>query len=48
MTEAGVQASLHVWEGLGHGTYLDDPEQPEFQEVWGVIVRFFAKNLGIH
>jgi epsilon-lactone hydrolase len=40
----GVEADLHVWEGLGHG-FLVHPELPQSREAYDVIVRFFDKHL---
>ncbi len=42
----GVEADLHVWEGLGHATFAFNPRLPESDEVHNVIVRFFDKHLG--
>jgi acetyl esterase/lipase len=44
----GVDARLHVWEGIGHCSFAQgpmDPETPEIREVWDVIVRFFDRTL---
>lgn len=41
----GVEADLHVWEGLGHGFFLE-PDLPESREVYGVVARFFDRHLG--
>ena len=41
----GVQADLHVWEGLGHA-FLYDPDLPQSHEVFEVASRFFNKQLG--
>lgn len=41
----GVAADLHVWEGLFHGFFYN-PDTPESQEAYDVIVRFFDRNLG--
>jgi monoterpene epsilon-lactone hydrolase len=43
----GVQADLHVWEGLGHGFFLIDPDLPQSHEVYSIIVKFFDKHLGV-
>jgi epsilon-lactone hydrolase len=40
----GVDADLHVWEGLGHA-FIYDPDLPESQEAYDVIVKFFDKHL---
>jgi monoterpene epsilon-lactone hydrolase len=47
LIELGVDAELHVWEGLRHGFFTADPDLPETKEVWRVIVNFFDKHLGI-
>jgi len=45
LIKLGVEADLHVWEGLGHGGFYN-PDLPEFVEAHNVIVRFFDKHLG--
>lgn len=40
-----VQASLHVWEGLGHAFFYD-PDLPESLEAHRVTVAFFDRHLG--
>jgi len=45
LVKAGVDAELHVWEGLGHGEY-NDPDIPEAKEAEDAIVRFFERHLG--
>lgn len=40
----GVEADLHVWEGLGHAFHFD-PALPESQEVYAVTIKFFDKHL---
>jgi epsilon-lactone hydrolase len=42
----GVDAELHVWEGLGHAFFYD-PDLPESREVYGVVVKFFDVHLGM-
>jgi monoterpene epsilon-lactone hydrolase len=42
----GVDADLHVWDGLGHAFYLD-ASLPESQEALHVIARFFRRHLKI-
>ena len=44
LIKAGVEAELHVWEGMWHG-FLNDLELPEAQEALAVIARFFAKHI---
>ena len=41
----GVEADLHVWEGMSHG-FLYSSELPEAREAYNVIVKFFQKHLG--
>jgi hypothetical protein len=45
LVKLGVDADLHVWEGLFHGFFYN-PDVPESQEAYDVIVRFFEKHLG--
>lgn len=44
LVAAGVDADLHVWEGLGHGFFMD-PRLPESREAYDVIVKFFDRHL---
>jgi len=44
LMHAGVEAELHVWEGLGHAFFFD-PEIPESRQAYDVIVKFFDKHL---
>jgi monoterpene epsilon-lactone hydrolase len=41
----GVDADLHVWEGMFHGFFYN-PDVAESRECYDVIVDFFAKHLG--
>jgi acetyl esterase/lipase len=41
----GVDARLHVWEGMFHGFFYN-PDVPESQEVYRVVADFFARELG--
>lgn len=41
----GVQADLHIWEGLFHGFFYNS-DIPESREAYDVVLRFFDKNLG--
>jgi len=41
----GVDADLHIWEGLGHGFFMD-PDPPQSREVYSVTVKFFDTHLG--
>ena len=45
LVSLGVEADLHVWEGLGHATFAFNPRLPESDEVHEVIVRFFDRHL---
>jgi acetyl esterase/lipase len=40
----GVDAELHVWEGLSHAFFYD-PDLPQSQEVYQIVARFFDKHL---
>jgi len=41
----GVDADLHVWEGLFHGFFYK-ADMPESREAFDVITKFFDENLG--
>ena len=45
LAKAGVDAELHVWDGMWHAFFMD-PDLPESQEVYAVVVRFFDRHLG--
>jgi acetyl esterase/lipase len=45
LIKAGTEAELHVWDGLWHG-FLLDPDLPESQEAYAVIIKFFDRHLG--
>lgn len=45
LVKAGVEADLHVWDGLNHCFYTDD-KLPESREAFSVMARFFTKHLG--
>jgi monoterpene epsilon-lactone hydrolase len=45
LVKNGVDAALHVWEGMFHGFFYN-PDVPESRESYDVIVRFFADRLG--
>jgi monoterpene epsilon-lactone hydrolase len=47
LSQAGVDTELHVWDGMWH-SFFSDPELPESQAAYGVIVRFFDRHLGRH
>ncbi|WP_404478098.1 alpha/beta hydrolase [Novosphingobium sp. BL-52-GroH] len=44
LVKAGVDADLHVWDGLWHA-FFNDPDLPESREAYAVISRFFANHL---
>ncbi len=44
LIKLGVEADLHVWEGLGH-VFLYNSELPESRDAYQVIVNFFNKHL---
>ena len=46
MVKLGVDAELHVWEGMFHGFFYN-PDVPESRECYDVIVKFFARHLGV-
>jgi monoterpene epsilon-lactone hydrolase len=45
LVKQGVDAELHVWEGLFHGFFYD-PDVPESRDAYDVMVRFFDRHLG--
>ncbi len=46
LTRLGVEADLHMWEGMGHGFFVLIPGLPESREAYNVIVKFFDEHLG--
>ncbi len=46
LTSLGVEAELHIWEGLGHATFAFNPRLPESDQVHKIMARFFDKHLG--
>jgi len=40
----GVEADLHVWEGLGHAFFFD-PDLPQSRQVYQVVAQFFDTHL---
>ncbi len=44
LVKLGVDADLHVWEGLFHGFFYN-PDVPESQDAYNVIVKFFDRHL---
>lgn len=45
LTDAGVDAELHVWNGMWH-SFFSDPEMPESKQAYAVMVKFFDRHLG--
>jgi acetyl esterase/lipase len=45
LVKNGVDARLHVWEGMFHGFFYN-PDVPESRECFDVVVGFFAARLG--
>jgi epsilon-lactone hydrolase len=45
LTKVGVEAELHLWDGLGHCFFLDE-DLPESKEAYEVIAKFFDGHLG--
>lgn len=45
LQRAGVEAELHVWEGMWH-SFFSDPELPESRQAYRTIVDFFDRHLG--
>jgi epsilon-lactone hydrolase len=45
LVKLGVEADLHVWEGMFHGFFYN-PDVPESRDCYDVIVKFFARHLG--
>jgi epsilon-lactone hydrolase len=46
LRQAGVEASLQVYEGMSHAHYLRDDTAPETREVFEEIAGFFDRHLG--
>jgi monoterpene epsilon-lactone hydrolase len=46
LREAGVEASLQVYEGVAHAEYMRDDTAPETKEAFTEIADFFDKHLG--
>jgi monoterpene epsilon-lactone hydrolase len=44
LIKAGVDADLHIWDGLGHAFFYD-PSIPESREAFDVMTHFFSKHL---
>ena len=45
LVKQGVDADLHVWDGLFHGFFYN-PDVPESRDCYNVIVKFFDRRLG--
>jgi acetyl esterase/lipase len=45
LVKAGVEADLHVWEGMFHGFFYN-VDVPESRDCYDVIVKFFERHLG--
>ena len=45
LSRVGVEAELHVWDGMWHA-FLMDPDLPESKELFQVVVTFFDRHLG--
>ena len=45
LVKLGVEAELHVWEGLFHGFFYN-ADVPESRDAFNVIVKFFDRHLG--
>lgn len=44
LVKAGVDADLHVWEGMFHGFFYN-PDVPESRDCYEVIVKYFDRHL---
>jgi epsilon-lactone hydrolase len=45
LRDAGIEADLHVFEGMSHAQYLAAPNSPETKQVFGEMARFFDSHL---
>lgn len=45
LVKLGVEAELHVWEGLFHGFFYN-ADVPESKDAFNVMIRFFDRHLG--
>lgn len=45
LVKVGVEADLHVWEGLFHGFFYN-PDVPESKDAYNVMIKFFDGHLG--
>jgi epsilon-lactone hydrolase len=46
LRRAGIEAELHVFEGMSHAEYLLVPDSPESEEAFQEIARFFRDHMG--
>jgi acetyl esterase/lipase len=44
LIKQGVEAELHVWDGLFHGFFYN-PDVPESRDAYNVMVKFFERHL---
>lgn len=44
LTNAGVDADLHLWDGMGH-CFFWDVDLPESREAFAVMTKFFNTRL---
>jgi|HubBroStandDraft_1064217.scaffolds.fasta_scaffold02055_6 monoterpene epsilon-lactone hydrolase len=47
LVKQGIDAELHVWEGMFHGFFYN-PDVPESRDCYDVILNFFGRHLGRH
>lgn len=47
LVKQGVEADLHVWEGMFHGFFYN-VDVPESRDCYDVVVKFFDRHLGRH
>lgn len=45
LRQAGVDAELHIWNGMWH-SFFSDPEMPESRQAYATMVDFFDHHLG--
>jgi len=46
LNRLAIPAELYIWEGLGHGFHVLNPDLPQSREACNVIVKFFKQYLG--
>lgn len=46
LVDRGVEAELHVWEGVGHAFFYD-LDLPESRAIYQVLTRCFDTHLGV-